>query len=398
MKVTVTQADLHHALEIVGHAVPTRTTRPILTNVCLTTEGGRLRLFASDEEASIACWITAKVHQEGSVAMPARLLTRFIGNVQAGAVDLALTVGEHNAHTVTVKSQRSTATIESFDATEFPLVPGATGAEQPVQLDAALLKEMIANVIEAAGDDITKPVLTGVLVQVKGRDLTMVAADTNWLAWRKAVVADAAGERKDIIIPAQTLADLARVIPAQGLVEMSVTARGSQVVFTADGLLLSSRLIDGTYPNYWQIIPKEYRTRAVVGKKELGDIVKENQPFAEGGGHVVVLSIASSDGESLDPGTLTLQATAQDLGGNISTISATVEGPDQQVIYDIRHLVAALEVITTPEVAIEVTSASKPGLIRPVGPMEYLAVLTPFTPKVTPSAPVEATQEEEAIA
>lgn len=393
MRVSVSQADLARALDIVGRAVPNRTTRPILTNVCLATDGDRLRLLATNEEASIAYWTPATVYQQGTTAVPARLLNRFVSNVQAGPLDLALSVGEHNAHTITVRSQRSTANIRGFDATEFPLVPGADGPEAPVQLDAALLKEMIANVIEAAGNDIQWPVFMGVLVQVRGSEITMVAADRERLARRKAVLAADAGERKDILIPAQTLTDLARILPAHGAVEMAVTARGSQAVFTAEGLLLASRLIEGTYPNYSRIIPQQYVTRAVVGTKAFADTVAEVLPFAEGGSYVVVLSLSGSDGESLDPGSMTLQASAQDLGDNTSTISATVEGPDQRAIYDIRHLVDALAQIKTPEVAIEVTSEKAPGLIRPIGPMDYLSVITPFTPKAAPAA-----TEEEAVA
>jgi DNA polymerase-3 subunit beta len=395
MRFSVLQQNLHRGLGIVNRAVPGRTTRPILTNICVAAESGRLRLFATDEEMGIVGWIEAVIHEEGATAIPAKLLCDFVGSLQPGQLEFAVTPGQNDAHAIRVRSQRGVANIRGFDPSEYPLVPSANGGEPPVQLEAATLKEMISAVIEAADDDIQQPVFTGVLIQVRGQQLTLVAADRQRLARRRDTLGSDAGERPDILVPAQTLADLNRILPAQGKVAMSVTAKGSQVLFTTDQLQLSSRLIAGQFPDYNQAMPREYVTRAVVGTAALASLLKEVWPFAEGNKHVVVLSLKGGASESLDPGQVVLEATAQDLGDTTRYISATVDGPDQRLIYDIRHLMDALEVIKTPEFTIELTSEAKPGVIRPIGGVDFVTVITPFTRNAAQSA---APAEEEAAA
>jgi len=391
MRFSVLQQDLHRGLGIVNRAVSGRTTRPILTNICVAAEGGRLRLFATDEEMGIVSWIPATIHEEGATAIPAKLLCDFVGSLQPGQLEFTVTVGQNDAQAIRVRSQRGVANIRGFDPTEFPLVPSANGGEPPLQLEAATLKEMISAVIDAAGEDIQHPVFTGVLVQARGQQLTLVAADRQRLALRRDTLGLDAGDRPDILIPAQTLSDLVRILPAQGRVAMAVTPKGSQVIFTTDQLQLSSRLIEGKFPDYTQILPKEHATRAVIGTAALASLVKEVWPFAEGNKHVVVLSLKGGAGESLDPGQLVLEATAQDLGDTTRYVSATVDGPDQRIIYDIRHLMDALEVIKTPEITIELTSEARPGVIRPIGGVDFVTVITPFTRNAAqPAAPAEA--------
>jgi DNA polymerase-3 subunit beta len=395
MRFSVLQQDLNRGLGIVSRAVPGRTTRPILTNICLGSDQGRLRLFATNEEVGIAAWIQAAIHEEGSTAIPAKLLCDVIGYQQPGSMEFAVTAGDHASQAIRVKGQRSSANLRGFDPTEFPLVPSGEGSEPPVRLDAALLKEMLGEVLYAAGTDPQHIVFTGILVQVRGNRLVLVGADRQRVAVRKAVLAGDAGERKDILIPAQTLGDLIRILPAQGTVEMAVTPRGSQVIFKTDQLQLSSRLLEGNYPDHERIVPKEFVTRAVVGTKTFASAVGEVLPFAQANRNVVVLSLAGGGAESLGPGTLTLEATAQDLGDGTSSVSATVDGPDLRVIYDVRYLVEVLAAVKTPEVAIELTSDAAPAVIRPVGSVDYTCVITPLTRNAAqPAAPKE---EEAAV-
>lgn len=234
MHFTIQQQDLDHGLAIVKRAIPGRTSRPILTNICLTTEDERVRLFATDEEMGIVCCIPATIYEKGTTAVPARLLCDFVGNLQSGPVDFRVKAGEHGAHAIAVRSQRSCANICGFDAAEYPSIPGADGAKPPLQVEAALLKDMIGTVIDAASDDIQWPVFTGFLVQVSNGEITLVGSDRQRLAVRKMTLAGDAAVWKDILIPASTLAELARILPAQGRVEMAVTGLGSQVLFRTD--------------------------------------------------------------------------------------------------------------------------------------------------------------------
>jgi DNA polymerase-3 subunit beta len=248
-----------------------------------------------------------------------------------------------------------------------------------VVIDAALLKEMISEVAFAAADDDSRPVLTGVLVQVGNERITFAAADAFRLAVRTSPLPGDSKSRSDILIPARTLTELARILPSEGTVEMIVTPNRSQVLFHTENVDLLSRLIEGTFPNYRQIIPKEHTTRAVVETKEFAAAVKSVIPFARDSSNIARVKITGGGGEGIEPGTFTVEATAEDVGHNVSTINAAVDGPDQQIIFNVKYLSEVLAAMSTPEVALEVTSAARPGVIKPVGSADYTYVIMPMS-------------------
>ena len=219
MKITCKQQDLSRGLSAVSHAVSSRTTLPILSNILLATDHGRLKLSATNLEIGINCWVDVQVHEEGATTVPAKLLTDLVSRLPQAPVDLSV---NEESHTLNVKSQGSNANIKGMDASEFPLIPSAEGGEPPVLLDASLLKEMLEEVAFAAADDDSRPVLTGVLVQVSDEKLTFAAADAFRLAVRVAPLPGDGHPRGDILIPARTLMELARILPSEGTVEMIV--------------------------------------------------------------------------------------------------------------------------------------------------------------------------------
>ena len=223
----------------------------------------------------------------------------------------------------------------------------------------------------------SRPVFTGVLAQVSNEKMTVAAADAFRLAVRIAPLPGDDQSRGDILIPAKTLIELARILPSEGSVEMIVTPNRSQVLFHTEHIDLVSRLIDGTFPNYRQIIPKEHTTRAVVETKEFADAVKTAALFARNSSNIARVKVNASESD-LEPGTLTIEATAEDLGDNVSTINAAVDGPDVQIIFNVRYLVDVLSVIGTPEVALELNASTKPGVMRPVGSTDYTYVIMPM--------------------
>ena len=376
MKITCKQQDLSRGLSTVSHAVSNRSTLPILANILLATDHGRLKLYATNLEIGINCWIDATIHEEGSTTVPAKLITDFVNSLPQDAVDITVPDDSHN---VSVKSKRSSANIKGLDPAEFPLSPSTEGSEPPVVIDASLLKEMIAEVAFAAADEDSRPVFTGVLVQVNNEKITFVAADSFRLAARVAPLPGDSTTRSDMIVPAKTLSELARILPSEGLVQMIVTPNRSQVLFHTENVDLLSRLIEGTFPNYKQIIPKEHTTRVVVETKEFAAAVKSVAPFARDSSNITRIKVNGGTGESIEPGTLTIEATAEDIGNNVSTINAAVDGPEQQIIFNVKYLADVLAVIDTPEVALEVSSAARPGVIKPVGAADYNYIIMPMS-------------------
>lgn len=375
MKFVCKQQDLSRGLSAVSHAVSSRSTLPILSHILLATDHGRLKLTATNLEIGINCWVDAQIEEEGSVTVPAKLLTDLVGRLPQSTVDLSV---EEGLFVLNVKSQGSSAHIKGMDASEFPLIPSAEGGEPPVQLDAALLKEMITEVAFAAADDESRPVLTGVLVQVSDEKLTFAAADAFRLAVRVAPLPGDGHPRGDILVPAKTLTELGRILPSEGTVEMIVTPSRSQVLFHTPNLDMVSRLIEGSFPNYRQIIPKDHTTHAIVETKEFAEKVKCAELFARDSSNITRVKVIPGANDGLKPGAIIIEATAEDLGDNTSEITAAVDGDEMQIIFNVKYLAEVLSIISTPEVALETTSPTKPGVIRPVGSNDYTYVIMPM--------------------
>jgi DNA polymerase-3 subunit beta len=375
VKITCKQQDLSRGLSIVGHAVSSRSTLPILGNILLATDHGRLKLSATNLEIGINCWIDAEVHEEGTTTVPAKLISDLVSSLPPASVDL--TVAEES-HTINVKCLRSIANIKGMDPSEFPLIPTAEGGEPPVILDTAMLKEMIAQVTFAAADDDSRPVLTGIHVEVSNEKLTFAAADAFRLAVRSADLPGDNTAHSPMLIPARTLNELGRILPNEGSVQMVVTPNRSQVLFHTDQIDLVSRLIEGTFPNFRGIIPKEYTTRAVIETKEFAAAVKSVAPFARDSSNITLVKISGGKSD-LETGTLTIEATAEDVGNNISTISAAVDGPEQEIIFNVKYLSEVLAAMDTPEVALEVISKARPGVLKPVSAADYTCVIMPMS-------------------
>jgi len=360
----------------VGHAVSSRSTLPILANILLATDQGRLKLSATNLEIGINCWIDAEIQEEGTTTVPAKTITDLVSSLRQSQVDLSV---PDDSHTISVKCLGVNATIKGMDPSEYPLIPSAEGAEPPVSIDTQLLKEMIAQVAFAAADDDSRPVFTGVHVEVNNEQVTFAAADAFRLAVRIAPLPGQEQLNGNILVPARTLSELARILPSEGIAQMIVTPNRSQVLFHTENIDLVSRLIEGTFPNFRNIIPKEHTTRAVVETKEFASAVKTVTPFARDSSNITRVKIEGGSSDGLEPGVLTIEATAEDVGSNVTTVNAAVDGPEQQIIFNVKYLTDVLAILDTPEVALEVSSAARPGVIKPVGPADYTYVIMPMS-------------------
>jgi DNA polymerase III subunit beta len=376
VKITCKQQDLSRGLSIVSHAVSSRSTLPILANILMSTDQGRLKLSATNLEIGINCWIEAEIQEDGATTVPSKTFADLVNSLTPGQVKLTV---PDDSHTINVKSEKSNANIKGMDPSEFPLIPSAEGDEAPVILETSQLKDMIAHVAFAAADEDSRPVLTGVLVDVNNEQVSFAAADSFRLALRVSPLPGHSGSLNPILIPAHTLSELARILPSEGTVQMVVTPNRSQVLFHTDQVELVSRLIEGAFPNIRAAIPKEHTTRAVVETKEFAAAVKTVTPFARDSSNIARIKISGGTGDGIEAGSLTIEATAEDIGDNITTINAAVDGPEQQIIFNVKYLTDILNVMDTPEVALELTSAARPGVVKPVSSVDYTYVIMPMS-------------------
>ena len=384
MKLSCLQENLNRGLSIVGRAVATRATLPITNNVLLATDDGRLKLVATNLEMAISCWIGAKIEEEGAITVPARLLTEFVsslpskrlnekGEEEDEPIDITLSP---QTKTTELKCARFEARISGVDAKDFPPIPKVEeGIITTVEVDA--LRQGITQVVFAAATEESRPVLTGVNVQFEDTTLTLAAADGFRLAVYKLPVTTPVSQKTEVIIPARTLNELNRLLADQKeAVEMTLNPNKSQLLFRLKNIELVSQLVQGTFPNYSQLIPQSHNTRMVANVAEFLRATKTASIFARDGSGIVRLMITPGSGRT--PGKLTVSARSEEIGDDVGEIDATVEGEEAKIAFNGKYLTDALSILHEEQVALEATTPSSPGLIRPVGTDNYIHVIMPM--------------------
>ena len=373
MKVSVLQENLAHGLNIVSRAVAPRSTLPVLANVLLATDEGRLRLSATNLELGITCWIGAKIEEEGSTTVPARTFTDLVSTLPNDRVNMSLNV---RTQTLNVRCGTSVTDIKGIDAQEFPPMP-VPDLENGIPINVADLKEMIQQVVFAASTDEARPVLTGVQLSAQGNRLTLSAADGFRLSIRHAELSSALPRPVSAIIPARALSELARVSGDgdQTLTMVLPPGRG-QVIFRLKDAELTSQLIEGAFPDLEQVIPRNCRTRTVLSTQAFLKACKQAEIFAREGTHIARINIAA--GGELQPGVVEISGQSEETGANETKVDASIEGPDLLIAFNVRFMREVLDVIKTPNVALETTVETAPGVIRPVGEDNFLHVIMPM--------------------
>ncbi len=377
MKVTVLQENLARGINIVSRAVSPRSTLPVLGNILLATDEGRLRLSATNLELGITCWIGAKIQDEGSTTVPARTFSDLIGTLSESQVEMDLSV---RTQTLNLRCGASNTDLKCIDAQEFPPMPVADFSEG-LDINVSDLKEMIQQVVFAASTDDARPILTGVLTSVEGNQVTLAAADGFRLSVRKAQLSSTAPRSISAIIPARALGELARISgDGNQVVTMVLPPNRGQVVFRMSEIELVSQLIEGSFPDYEQIIPSKHETRAVLATGAFLKACRQAEIFAREGSHIAKLKI--SPGGELEPGAVEISGQSEETGYNQNVVDATIEGPPITIAFNVRFLREVLDVIDTPNVVLETSTETSPGVIRPAGEAggqdEFIHVIMPM--------------------
>lgn len=371
MKVSCLQENLARGLGIVGRAVAARSTLPITANVLIATDQSRLKLAATNLEIAVTCWIGTKVEEEGTITVPARLLTEFVNSLPAEKINISLTP---RSRTLSLQCARFEAHISGMDAEDFPPIPSVDDG-LITKLEADVLRTAIDSVVFAAATDDSRPVLTGVYTEMKGKDLTLAAADGFRLAVYKAALPSAVPDEVAVIIPARTLAEVNRLLGGEEEeVTLAINPAKSQILFRFKDVELVSQLIQGTFPNYSQLIPQSYDTRAVMDVAEFSRATKAASIFARDGSGIVRIQVTAAEGG----GKASISARAEEVGDDLGEIDAEVEGEDAKIAFNSKYLTDVLAILDKGKVALETTSPSSPGVIKPVGSDKYLHVIMPM--------------------
>ena len=374
MKVSCLQENLARGLGIVGRAVATRSTLPVLSNILLATDENRLKIAATNLEIGINCWIGARTDEDGAITVPARLLSDFVNSLPQDRVDMELLV---RTQQIFLRCARFEAKIKTIDAQEFPLIPTAEEGAG-IKVDAALLQKKINQVIFAVATDESRPILTGVSAQFEGSKLTLAAADGFRLAVTSLELMTPVEEPFTTVIPARALAEVSRIIGDQeDPVQIDVTASRNQVLFHTDHADLVSQLIEGKFPDYNQIIPTSHQTRIFVDTRAFLQAVKTADIFARDAANIVRLQASKGDDE-FNPSKLTLLASAAEMGENMGEIDINIEGEPIEIAFNVKYLIDVLSAIDSEQTVIETTNSQSPGALKPVDQEDLICVIMPM--------------------
>ena len=366
MKLSVMQENLARGLSVVSRAVSSRSTLPVLANVLLRTEDAGLKLTATNLEIGITCWIPGKIETDGATTIPARLLTDLVGALPASErVDLEL----QGTDTLNLRCGRFATHVKGIDAEEFPTIQ--TAGERPTtRVSQKVLRRALGEVVFAAASDEARPILTGVLARFEGDRLTLAAADNYRIAVRTIDVLDPV-EAVSVVIPARSLHELERVLAdTDDAVELVLAQARNQVLFHLDGIDIISRLIDGQFPNYQQVLPASHATSAEMDREELLRAVRPAALIASSSANIVKLQIGG-DGSGI---TVTAAAEVGDYTGDVEAI---VEGDPTTIAFNARYLNDVLSNVAADRFALELNGPLSPGVFRPVGDAAYVHVVMP---------------------
>jgi DNA polymerase III subunit beta len=373
MKATVSQPLLAHGLSIVSRAVSPRSTLPVLANVLVATDEGRLRLSATNLELGITCWIGARVEDEGSTTVPARTFTDLVSHLPSDQVLLSL---DARTQTLKIKTSNSDTDIKGIDAQEFPPIPVPELADG-IQFNIADFKEMIQQVVFSASTDDARPVLTGVLISGSGNEISMAATDGFRVSVSKIQLTNPLSRAFSAIVPSRTLSELARVATdGEEIITMIIPAGRGQVIFHMKDIEVVSQLIEGNFPDFKAIFPRSFKTRVIISTSAMLEACKRAEVFAREGTSVARLNIVP--GEEMKPGKVEISASSEETGSNVNELDATIEGNQLLIAFNVHFLREVLEVIKTPNVSIETNAATTPGMVKPVGDEQYSHVIMPM--------------------
>lgn len=361
MKVQVTQENLNRALNSVARVANSRNALPILSNVLLKTTNNRLSLSATNLDIAISHYIGAKVNEEGSITVPARLMQDFVGSLPGGVIDLELLETKLKVTTDQYKS-----TVNGIVADDFPVMPGIEDGTS-WSLPSATFKRGLQQVIFAASNDESRPVLTGVYLHVTDGQLYMASTDSYRLAEKNLGV-----NMSDIslLVPATAMQDLLRII-ADDDGELRVTHNDQQVLFQVGDIELTARLVEGVYPPYRKLIPSDFTTEITLKRADFVNITKVSSLFARESAGSVTLEV---DGEA---GTISIRSIASQLGENTATANGKATGAGS-ITLNSRYLLDALGALAGDEVTFGFNGKLEPTLLRDVKTPDYVHIVMPL--------------------
>ena len=364
MKSTCTQENLNRGLNLVSHIANKNNNLPILNNVLLKANKTGLTLITTDLEIGIKTFVRGKVEEEGDFTVEAKLLNDFINLLPRENIKLEL-----KETSLYIESENQKTNIKGLEAEDFPLIPELE-KENEVLLKISELKQALSQLVIAASLDNSRIEINSVYFNFSKDELVLAATDSYRLAEKKIKIIN--GQEKELIIPLKTIQELLRILSDQSDQELKVYFNENQIMFSFGGVELISRVVEGKYPDYQQIIPKEFITTIKCPVEKLVPAIKSASLFCKPGINDVRISLDSNKKQ------LVVAAASSGVGENIVKVPIEISGKDNDIVFNYRYLLDGLSNLGSQEVVLKINNNSSPGLLQPDKENNYVYLIMPI--------------------
>lgn len=365
MKLICDQADLEQALNIVSKAITPNTTLPVLNNILLKAEKGKIYFSATNLEVAIQYFFHADIQTEGEITVPAKLISSYISLIKDEKIELFLLEND----TLQIKSPSSHTKIKGINALEFPVIP-VIEKQNTIKIQRKDMDLAIMQTVFAASLNTSRPTLSGVLFDVNNQTLTIVATDSYRLAEKKIHLQKGTDLNIQCIIPARTIIELGKILDRSKEEEIELNICQNQVLFIIGDIQLMSRLIEGKFPPYEKIIPKETKTKLEVNAEELSNVARRVSLFArENNNSVKVL---------VEDGKLIIATDETKIGEERAEIHVKTSGDDNKISLNAQYLLDVLNFIQCDTVIMEIDDKLSPVVIKSLKETDYTYIIMPL--------------------
>ncbi len=373
MKITCLQENLNRGLQMTGHLVNKNINLPILNNVLIEAKEGGLKLSSTNLEIGINCFVRCKVEKEGSFTVEGKLLSEYVNLLPNDQIEMERKENDF----FQVKCKKHETKIKGIEATDFPVIPQIE-KKNAYKIKSSEFKKAISQVVFSVAPSETRPEISGVLLSFNKEEkdkIVMVGTDSYRLAEKKMDCSNNQ-EEKEVIVPLKTFQELLRILnnlkdQGDGEEELEIHLSENQILFVIEGIELISRLIEGQYPDYKQIIPQEVKTTAIATTGELVKMIKTVSLFSKTG--IFDINVGFEPGKGL-----VLKATNTQVGESVSELDVALTGEKNETILNYRYLLEGLNNIETNEVELSLVDSNIPCLVKPKGNEDYLYIVMPI--------------------
>lgn len=385
MKFSCTQENLNQCLVVVSHIANKNTNLPILNNVLIEAKETGIKLLATNLEIGIECILRGKTEKEGKFTVPAKIFADYVNLLPKDTINIELKSSDLKIKSNTLKTK-----IKGIESSEFPLIPKVE-KKDPLVISASDFINAISKVIFSVAANETRPEISGVFMKIEEDNVTLAATDSYRLAEKKIKLKQKKQNilKEEIIIPARTLQEVLRILNSfQKTLDMvpEVAAKedeileifisDNQILFVFSGIEIVSRIIEGNYPDYKQIIPDGHKTRVIANNRDLITAIKTTSLFTKSGVYNINLDFKGSSSSKI--GEIIISSANSQVGENVSKVQSNFEGENNSIVLNFRYLLDVLQNILSEEIILEITNSDIPCVLRKPGDDSYVYIIMPI--------------------